>query len=201
LARDGAEVIVHGRRAERGREIVAAIESDGGKARFIEADLSNPEAIRRLADEIGEIDILINNAGFSVWGATAEVAVSDFDGMFAANVRAPYYLVAAFAPAMAARGSGSVINIGSMAGTVGLPGGAAYGATKAALAALTRSWPRSSVPPACPSTRWLRGRSTHAPRAGTCLTSSDRRRPQSGRRSPRRWPSSSPLWPPLRPAT
>jgi NAD(P)-dependent dehydrogenase (short-subunit alcohol dehydrogenase family) len=60
--------------------------------------------------------------------------------MFAANVRAPYYLVAAFAPGMAARGRGSIINMGSMAGTVGLAGGAAYGATKAAVAALTRSW-------------------------------------------------------------
>ena len=78
--------------------------------------------------------------GFSIWGATPEVGVDDFDRMFAANVRAPYYLVAAFAPGMARRGRGSIINIGSMAGTVGLVGGAAYGATKAALAALTRSW-------------------------------------------------------------
>jgi NAD(P)-dependent dehydrogenase (short-subunit alcohol dehydrogenase family) len=52
----------------------------------------------------------------------------------------PYYLVAAFVPGMASRGKGSIINIGSMAGTVGLPGGAAYGATKAAIGALTRSW-------------------------------------------------------------
>jgi NAD(P)-dependent dehydrogenase (short-subunit alcohol dehydrogenase family) len=66
--------------------------------------------------------------------------VDQFDAMFASNVRAPYLLVAAFAPAMAEKGDGSIINIGSMAGTVGLPGGAAYGATKGALAALTRGW-------------------------------------------------------------
>jgi NAD(P)-dependent dehydrogenase (short-subunit alcohol dehydrogenase family) len=66
--------------------------------------------------------------------------VGEFDSMFASNVRAPFFLVAAFAPGMAARGSGSIINIGSMSGSVGLPGAAAYGATKAALASLTRGW-------------------------------------------------------------
>ena len=55
-------------------------------------------------------------------------------------MRSAYYLVAALAPQMAERGSGCIINMGSMAGQVGLAGGAAYGATKAALAALTRSW-------------------------------------------------------------
>jgi NAD(P)-dependent dehydrogenase (short-subunit alcohol dehydrogenase family) len=60
--------------------------------------------------------------------------------MFASNVRAPFYLVAAFAPSMALRGTGSIINISSMAGRIGLPGGAAYGATKAALISLTQAW-------------------------------------------------------------
>ena len=64
----------------------------------------------------------------------------DFDSMFASNVRAPYLLVGAFAPAMAASGSGSIINISSMAGRIGLPDGAAYGATKAALVSLTQGW-------------------------------------------------------------
>jgi NAD(P)-dependent dehydrogenase (short-subunit alcohol dehydrogenase family) len=90
--------------------------------------------------EAGEIDVLVNSAGRSVWAPTEDLKASDYDSMFASNVRAPFFLVAAFAPAMAAKGSGSVINIGSMAGSVGLATGAAYGATKAALAALTRSW-------------------------------------------------------------
>jgi NAD(P)-dependent dehydrogenase (short-subunit alcohol dehydrogenase family) len=55
-------------------------------------------------------------------------------------VRAPYFLVAAFAPKMAAKGSGSIINISSMAGQIGLVGSAAYGATKASLASMTRAW-------------------------------------------------------------
>jgi NAD(P)-dependent dehydrogenase (short-subunit alcohol dehydrogenase family) len=140
LGRDGAEVVALGRDAARGANTVAAVQDAGGQAQFLLADLRGPERIAELAGEVGEIEILVNNAGFSIWGATPELAVDDFDAMFAANVRAPYYLVAAFAPGMAARGKGSVINIGSMAGTIGLPGGAAYGATKAALGALTRSW-------------------------------------------------------------
>jgi NAD(P)-dependent dehydrogenase (short-subunit alcohol dehydrogenase family) len=140
LGRDGAEVLVLGRDAERGAGIVTSVRDAGGKAEFVHADLGNPERLAELADEVGDVDILVNNAGFSIWGATPEVGIDDFDAMFAANVRAPYYLVAAFAPGMAARGRGSIVNIGSMAGTVGLAGGAAYGATKAAVAALTRSW-------------------------------------------------------------
>jgi NAD(P)-dependent dehydrogenase (short-subunit alcohol dehydrogenase family) len=66
--------------------------------------------------------------------------VADFDALFATNVRGPYYLVAAFAPGMAARGQGSIVNVSSMAGRVGLPGSAAYGATKAALESMTRAW-------------------------------------------------------------
>jgi NAD(P)-dependent dehydrogenase (short-subunit alcohol dehydrogenase family) len=140
LARDGADVIVHGRSAERGEETVAAIAADGGRARFADADLSDRVAVRELAENVGEVDILINNAGFSHWGPTETFDVDTFDDMFASNVRAPFMLVAAFAPGMAARGKGAVISIGSMAGSVGLAEGAAYGATKAAIASLSKAW-------------------------------------------------------------
>ncbi|MEA2241002.1 MAG: hypothetical protein QOD24_558 [Solirubrobacteraceae bacterium] len=140
LARDGADVIVHGRSAQRGEQTVAAIAADGGRARFVDADLSDPAAVRHLADKVGEVDILVNNAGFSRWGPTETFDVEAFDGMFASNVRAPFMLVAAFVPGMAARGNGAVISIGSMAGSLGLTEGAAYGATKAAIAALSRAW-------------------------------------------------------------
>ena len=140
LGRDGAHVLVLGHDADRGARTVTAVEEAGGRAEFFAADLSDPRRLAELAEEVGEIEILVNNAGFSLWGPTPDLRVDEFDRMFAANVRAPYYLVAAFAPGMSARGHGSIINIGSMAGTVGLPGGAAYGATKAALGALTRAW-------------------------------------------------------------
>ena len=141
LAEDGFTVIVVGRNADRGADTVQEITVTGGHARFIAANLDNPDDIQRLAIEVGDIDVLVNNAGHSVFGPTEELKVEQFDSLFASNVRAPYFLVAAFAPAMAARGTGSIVNIGSMSGSLGLPGGsAAYGATKAALAALTRGW-------------------------------------------------------------
>ncbi len=140
LARDGYELIVHGRDAARGAETVRAIEAEGEKATFIAADLTDPEGVRRLADQTLDVDALVNNSGFWWFGATADLEISTFDALFAANVRAPYFLVAAIAPRMVARGRGNIINIGSMAGQVGLAGGAAYSATKAALASLTRAW-------------------------------------------------------------
>lgn len=140
LARDGAEVVAHGRDEARGAETVEMIRAGGGTARLVAADLADPAHVERLAAEAGEIDILVNNAGFAAWGPTADFDIAAFDAMFATNVRAPFYLVAALAPAMAARGTGSIINISSMAGRLGLSGGAAYGATKAALASLTQAW-------------------------------------------------------------
>jgi len=140
LAADGFEVIVHGRDTGRGAQTVKEIELAGGKARFLPANLGDLGEIRRLAEQVGDIDVLVNNAGHSAWGPTAELDVATFDSMFADNVRAPFYLVAAFAPGMAARGKGSIINISSMAGLLGLAGGAAYGATKAALVSLTQGW-------------------------------------------------------------
>jgi NAD(P)-dependent dehydrogenase (short-subunit alcohol dehydrogenase family) len=141
LGRRGAEVIVHGRDSARGAAVADNITGEGGKARFIAADLSDPARLGDLAEQAGAVDILVNNAGISLpAGPTAGVGVATFDRIFSANVRAPYFLVAALAPKMAARGSGSIVNIGSQAGHVGMPGIAAYSATKGALAALTRSW-------------------------------------------------------------
>jgi NAD(P)-dependent dehydrogenase (short-subunit alcohol dehydrogenase family) len=140
LARDGAEVVVHGRNAERGAETVGEIADAGGKSSFVAADLGDAADVQWLAGEVADVDILINNAGISLFKPTAEFDLAAFDKMFASNVRAPFFLVAAFAPAMAARGNGSIVSLSSMAGGVGLVGGAAYGATKAALEAMTRSW-------------------------------------------------------------
>jgi NAD(P)-dependent dehydrogenase (short-subunit alcohol dehydrogenase family) len=140
LGRHGAEVIVHGRDAARGGAVVDGIAADGGKARFVGADITEPAGLEDLIQQAGTVDVLVNNAGLAWFGPTPELDVATFDRLFAANVRAPYFLVAALAPQMAARGGGSIVNIGSMAGHVGMPGGAAYGATKGALAAMTRSW-------------------------------------------------------------
>ncbi len=103
LAFDGAEVIVTGRDSARGGAAVDAIVAAGGNARFVSADLGDPDAVLRLAAEVGDLDILINNAGAAVWGPTADFDIEQFDLMFASNVRAAFMLVGAFAPSMAAR--------------------------------------------------------------------------------------------------
>jgi NAD(P)-dependent dehydrogenase (short-subunit alcohol dehydrogenase family) len=140
LAADGFSVLVHGRDGARGASVVDEIVAAGGRARFAAADLTDAADLERLAAEAADVDVLVNNAGFSWFGPTADLTPAAFDAMFAANVRSAYFLVAAIAPLMAKRGAGSIINVGSMAGQIGLPGGAAYSATKAALASLTRSW-------------------------------------------------------------
>jgi NAD(P)-dependent dehydrogenase (short-subunit alcohol dehydrogenase family) len=140
LAADGFSVLVHGRDAERGAAVVDEIIAEGGHARFAAADLTDAADLERLAAEAADVDVLVNNAGFSWFGPTADLTPATFDAMFAANVRSAYFLVAAIAPLMAKRGTGAIINLGSMAGQIGLAGGAAYSATKAALASLTRSW-------------------------------------------------------------
>ena len=140
LASDGFEVIVHGRDAERGAATVRAIDEAGGHARFVAADLADADDVTQLAKEAGDVDVLVNNGGFSWFGPTAELDTATFDTLFASNVRSAYQLVAAIAPGMASRGHGSIVSLDSMAGHVGLAGGAAYGATKAALSALSRAW-------------------------------------------------------------
>ena len=140
LARDGWGVVVHGRNPKRGNEVVHDIEAEGGRARFVAADLNDLGAVRALVVEVGVVDVLVNNAGTSWFGPTAELDEATFDDLFDGNVRSAYFLVAGIAPGMAERSAGSIINVASMAGQIGLPKGAAYGATKAALTSMTRSW-------------------------------------------------------------
>lgn len=140
LAAQGATVIVHGRDVRRGVAVVAEIENAGGSARFVGADLGQPAEALRLAEEAGDVDILVNNAGFAWFGPSAQLPVNTLAQLFGDNVQAPYLLVSVLAPKMVARGDGVIINVASRAGTVGQPDTAAYGATKAALASLARSW-------------------------------------------------------------
>jgi NAD(P)-dependent dehydrogenase (short-subunit alcohol dehydrogenase family) len=140
LAEHGATVLVHGRDAGRGAQVVDQIERAGGEARFVAADVSDPADVAQLAAAIGRVDILVNNAGSSWFGPSGELDTPTYDRLFDGNVRSAYLLTAALAPGMAARGEGVIINMSSMVATVGLPQAAAYSATKAALAAMTRSW-------------------------------------------------------------
>jgi NAD(P)-dependent dehydrogenase (short-subunit alcohol dehydrogenase family) len=140
LAERGVEVVVHGRSAERGAKTVRDIENAGGKARFVEADLNDSDDVRRLAADAGPVDILVNNAGIYQFGTTADTADATFDEHVNVNLRAPYILVQQLVPAMIERGSGSVVNVSTVAASVPSSGAGIYGATKAGLELLTRVW-------------------------------------------------------------
>jgi len=140
LATLGAEVVVHGRSPERGAETVQAIESGGGKARFVAADLSRADDVRRLADEVGAVDILVNNAGVYRFGATVETDDAFFDEHVNVNLRAPYILVQKLVPGMVDRGRGAVVNISTVAASTPARQAGIYGATKAGVELLTRVW-------------------------------------------------------------
>jgi NAD(P)-dependent dehydrogenase (short-subunit alcohol dehydrogenase family) len=140
FAAAGAEVIVSGRDRTRGQQAVREIEATGGHARFVAADLDAPGGARRLAAEAGEVDVLVNNAGVFSFQSTADTSPEQVHQMLSLNVAAPFALTGAIAPAMASRGSGTIVNVSTMAASFGLSVGALYGASKAALELLTKSW-------------------------------------------------------------
>ncbi|MEV4355252.1 glucose 1-dehydrogenase [Nonomuraea sp. NPDC049625] len=147
LAAEGAHVIVSGRDTAKGEKVVASIAEEGGRASFVRADLAGGlPAVRELADAAhrlagGPLDILVNNAALLINPApTAEVAEELIDQALAVNVKAAFLLTGLIAPAMAARGSGAIINLGSISGLFGTSGSALYSTTKAAVHSLTKSW-------------------------------------------------------------
>jgi NAD(P)-dependent dehydrogenase (short-subunit alcohol dehydrogenase family) len=140
LARAGAQVVITGRDVERGHAVVDEITRVGGAGRFVRADLTNAADVHKLVGEIGPVDMLVNNAGSAEAGPTAQTTEAGFDATFAVNVKSPFFVTAAVAPAMAARGHGAIVNVSTMVALRGLAGMAAYGASKAALESLTRSW-------------------------------------------------------------
>lgn len=146
LAAHGVSVVVSGRDSAKGSAVVDRISAAGGTASFVPVDLSGSyQNIRDFAGAAtdalgGRVDILVNNAGIYPATATADLADEQLDAMLAVNVRAPHVLVGELAPAMAERGSGVIVNIGSWMATMGSPFAAMYSATKAADEQLTRSW-------------------------------------------------------------
>lgn len=140
LARRGAEVVVHGRSAERGAKVVQDIENAGGTARFVAGDLNDADDVRRLAADAGLVDILINNAGIYQFGETASTDDATFDEHVNVNLRAPYLLVQQLVPGMAERGYGAVVNLSTVAASIPAGGAGIYGATKAGVELLTKVW-------------------------------------------------------------
>jgi NAD(P)-dependent dehydrogenase (short-subunit alcohol dehydrogenase family) len=142
---EGAHVIVSGRSAERGDEVLERVRAGGGRADFIPANLNgSPAASRELAREAtrvlgGRVDILVNNAGIFPSSTTATTDEKTFDEVYAVNVKAPYFLTAAVAPAMAAASNGAIINLGSWIARLGISS-ALYSSTKGAMETMTKAW-------------------------------------------------------------
>ena len=146
FARAGAAgIAIVGRGADKGRKVAAAIEAETQvPVQAIAADLGNIDDVRRIVPEadarFGRVDILVNAAGLTDRGNLLNTTPELFDRMFAVNVRAPFFLMQDAVNVMERVGvEGRIVNIGSTSQNAGQPFIAAYCASKAALATLTRN--------------------------------------------------------------
>jgi len=148
FATAGARVVLAARRADKGEAIAARIASQGGRARFQPMDVSDEdqveEAIAATARTEGSVDVVVNNAGpvdllLSGTDARAhEVNTPGFDAILKVGLYGPMWVCKYALPHMMEAGSGSIVNISSVAAFHGLPALAAYSAAKGGLSALTR---------------------------------------------------------------
>ena len=141
LARDGCAVFAVGRDESALAGVCGEIEQAGGRARWLQADVTGAGAPARIVAGVvewsGGIDVLVNAAGVLTGGATADTSDAVWDTMLDINVTAPFKLIRQASSALIAR-RGAVVNVSSVAGTRAFPGLAAYCVSKAAIDQLTR---------------------------------------------------------------
>jgi NAD(P)-dependent dehydrogenase (short-subunit alcohol dehydrogenase family) len=151
LARAGAHVVVHyGRSAQEAESLVAEIQTKGGRADAISADLGTADGASSLANNVRSIvgdrlDVLVLNAGVSKAARIADYTVEDFDNLFATNVRGPFFLVQQLLPVLGEGSSIVAISSAVVRTVVGKPGLEnpsilAYASTKGALETLVKNW-------------------------------------------------------------
>jgi NAD(P)-dependent dehydrogenase (short-subunit alcohol dehydrogenase family) len=140
---EGAHVIVNDMARDKGEETAGRIREAGGSAVFIQADVTNPDSVKAMVDEIisrfGRIDVLFNNAGISGVGMLHEVEPEAWDRVMNVNIRGVYIASKYVIPHMMEQRSGSIINMSSCIAEIGLARRASYAATKGAVLALTKS--------------------------------------------------------------
>ena len=142
--REGAQVVVTGRRLDAGKRFAAELEELGGDVRFVQTDMADPQQARRsvtrTVEEFGRIDGLCNAAGITTRGTLLDTTPELFDTHIAVNLRGPFFAMQAAAADMIERGTaGSIVNIISIAEHGGQGYLAPYVAAKAGLAGLTRN--------------------------------------------------------------
>ncbi len=150
LAAQGAQVVVnYASSPDAARQVVEQIQSSGGNAISLQADVTDPSQVVDLFNQteskLGNVNILVNNAGTAEFGALAEITDESFDKQMNLNVRAVF--VASREAARRIGKGGRIINIGSALGeAVPMPGASIYCATKFAIVGFTRGWARDLGP-------------------------------------------------------
>ena len=143
FAEAGAFVFVADRDEKGGRETVARLLRQNGRAEFLAVDVSRDEDCARAADAVhqahGRLDILVNNAGIGHVGTMLQTTGADLDRMYAVNVRGVFNMAKVFLTGMIARKNGVVINLASIGGVVGVRDRLAYTTTKFAVVGLTKA--------------------------------------------------------------
>jgi NAD(P)-dependent dehydrogenase (short-subunit alcohol dehydrogenase family) len=142
LAREGAHVAIFDSNAEAAKQTVADLAAQGGQAASFTVDVSREEEVRAAISEasarFGNIDILLNNAGIAIRNPVAEQDEAGWDACMAVNLKGVFLCAKHVIPYMLKRG-GSIINISSVTGIVGVRNRSAYSASKGAIVALTRN--------------------------------------------------------------
>jgi len=144
FAKDGARLVVSGRRDEAGQALVAELRGLGAEAEFIRADVRHDEDVRNLVDQtvarFGRLDAAINNAGTEGQPSPlTEQTAESYSSVFDTNVLGVIFSLKHELRVMLAQGSGSIVNVSSVAGKKGFPGAAVYVASKHAVEGLTKS--------------------------------------------------------------
>lgn len=150
LAKEGASVVINYSSSKKGAEdIVALIKKEGGKAIAVKANMTQGKEIDHLFEEaekaFGQVDVLVNNAGIYEFSPLEEIDEAHFHKHFDLNVLGLILASKKAAEVFGTKG-GTIINIGSVAGTSPVPGGSVYSATKAAVDAITKSLARELGP-------------------------------------------------------
>jgi len=139
LGRAGAELVIVARRQAELDRAADRLRAHGVRASAISADLGDRDAVRRVCEGAGRIDILVNDAANNIRKPMADLTEDDYAQTIAVNLTAPFLLGQHFGPRMAGRGWGRIINIGSQQTVSAFGHSGVYGAAKAALGGLTRS--------------------------------------------------------------
>jgi 3-oxoacyl-[acyl-carrier protein] reductase len=139
----GYRVGVVARTESKVRQLVTHLKEEGIEAAGAAADVGQPEPVKRAVGELtgslGEIDVLVNNAGVLIAKPFEELTLDDWDTTMATNVRSLYLMSRAVLPAMRRRKRGTIVNVASLAGRNGFAGGTAYTASKHAVLGFSRS--------------------------------------------------------------